>query len=383
MMRDRENALSQLLRRAAEALDMPEHLHKEAVQKYGEVGQYLGDADSPLSINFLEIYHQGSFRLGTINRPLTDKDEFDIDLVCHLQLKKQNISQKELKQRVGDRLKQKEEYRRILTEGRRCWTLDFEDRFHMDVLPAIPDEEGRKDSILITDRELTHWQHSDPKGYADWFLKRMPPLLFAEEREMLAKALQVEIEEVPEWKVKTPLQRAVQLLKRHRDLHFQHDRKDQPVSIIISTLAAWAYTGQADLYESLVHLAREMPVYIEKRNGVYWVANPVNPAENFADKWQEYPQRREKFFTWLKKVETDVTAALDTQGIPGVTAVLGPSFGESIVAKAVQGLGNTAYQQREAGKLYISTGTGMLAAAGPTIVKSHAFHGEVDETENN
>lgn len=378
MPRERENELSQLLLRAAEALDMPEHLYKEATRQYKEVGQFLGAPDSPLNTTFLEIYLQGSARIGTLNRPDTDKDEYDFDCVSYLQLKKESVTQKELKQRIGDRLKQNDFYRRILTEGRRCWTLNFDGRLYLDILPAIPDEEGRKDSILVTDRKLVQWQHSDPKGYAEWFLNRMPLQLFADERETLAKALQVEIEEVPEWKVKTALQRAVQLLKRHRDLHFINDREDQPISIIITTLAAVAYTGQANLFDALVGIVRKMRDYIEVRDGVYWVANPMNPAENFADKWQEYPRRREKFYAWVEKVETDVLAALQTNGIPGLTAALAPSFGESVMAKAVEGWGNSLYRQRETGKLRMATGTGVLGIVGATAVKGHTFHGDTD-----
>ena len=381
MTGDREEHLSQLLRFTAEALDIPERLRQEAVLKYEEVGLWLGAADSSLKSNSPEIYHQGSFRLGTIIRPLTDKDEYDIDLVCLLQFKKQSITQTEFKKRVGDRLRQNEEYRKTLKEGRRCWTLNFESRFHMDVLPAIPDEEGRKDSILITDKELTLWQHSDPKGYADWFGTQMK-VVFEEERQALAKALQVDIEEVPDWKVKTPLQRSIQLLKRHRDLHFQKDREDKPVSIIISTLAALAYTGQANLFEALVHTVRGMPDCIKKRNGVYWVANPVNPAENFADKWREHPQRQDKFFAWLKKVEADVIMALETRGIPEIATALGSSFGEAVMVKAAKGLGGAAYQQRQAGKLHMASGTGTLGSVGVTSVRSHTFHGGVDETKS-
>lgn len=264
----REDQLGQVLRLAAEALDMPEGLYQEAKQKYEEVGLWLGAVSSSLNSSLPEIYPQGSFRLGTMIRPLTDRDEYDIDLVCLLQLKKQSLSQEELKKRVGDRLKQHGEYRRVLEEGRRCWTLNFQDQFHMDVLPAIPDEEGRKDSILITDKALTHWQHSDPKGYADWFWTRMK-VVFEEEKRALAKALQADIEDVPDWKVKTPLQRAIQLLKRHRDFHFQKGQEDKPVSIIISTLATLAYAEQANLFEALADIVRRMPGYIEKRNGVF------------------------------------------------------------------------------------------------------------------
>lgn len=43
---------------------------------------------------------------------------------------------------------------------------------------------------------------------------------------------------------------------------------------------------------------------MKNRNGKWWVQNPVDPDENFADKWNEYPERREAFMQWLKKVET-------------------------------------------------------------------------------
>jgi hypothetical protein len=381
MTRDREEQLSQLLRLAAEALDMPDVLYLEAVRQYEEVGEWLGALTSPLQDNSPAIYPQGSAILGTINAPLLATDEYDIDLVCLLQLVRQSISQKELKKRVGDRLRQNEGYRKVLAEGRRCWTLNFKGRFHMDVLPAIPDDEGRRESILITDKELTRWQHSDPKGYAAWFWERMR-VVFEEEKRALAKAMQADIEDVPDWKIKTPLQRSVQLLKRHRDVHFQSDHDDKPVSIIISTLAARAYTGQVDLYDALVQIVCEMPNFIENRNGVYWVANPVNDAENFADKWKHHPQRRDKCFAWLKKVHADLITALEKRGISEITATLGASFGQSVMVKAAKGLGDAVYQQRRDGKLRMAAGTGVLSSVGITSVRSHTFHGGVDETKS-
>jgi hypothetical protein len=376
-----EQQLSHLLRLAADALDMPEALYLEVVQKYWEVGEWLGAPESPLQGNFPIIYPQGSALLGTINAPISAVDEYDIDLVCLLQLKRESISQADLKKRIGDRLREHEEYQKLLAEGRRCWILNYKGRFHMDILPAIPDDEGRKDSILITDRELTRWQHSDPKGFAAWFWDRMK-VVFDKEKRALAKALQAEIEEVPDWKVKTPLQRSIQLLKRHRDLHFKNDRDDKPVSIIISTLAALSYAGQDDLYSTLLHVVETMPSYIERRKDVYWVANPINDMENFADKWQQHPQRKEKFFAWLTKVHDDLNAASKTRGIQGLTAILGPSFGESVMAKAAKGLGESAYKEGQAGRLSVTAGTGMLSSVGASSVRSHTFYGGMPETES-
>jgi len=372
--------LGQLLDNAAVILDIPPDLYEKAVKKYEEVGGWLGDVDSALQPAQPVIYPQGSFRLGTIIRPLTDSDEYDVDLVCLLHLKKQSVSQEDLKSRIGRRLKQKGEYREVLTEGRRCWTLDYDGQFHMDILPAIPDEQGIDHSILITDKELVRWQHSDPKNYSAWFWDRMRTAVIREKR-ALAEELKAQVEDVPDWKVRTPLQRAVQLLKRHRDLYFQDDQDDKPASIILTTLAAKAYLGQDDVLETLSYLARMMPNFIEIREGVHWVENPVNRHENFADKWKDHPTRRDKFFTWLGQVEADLSETFEKRGLHQITESLGRSFGNTVMTKAAAALGRDALAQRQAGKLFMTPGVGTLGSAGSISVRSHNFYGGLDEDE--
>ena len=232
--------LSDLLGYVAETLDIPDYLYEDAVLKYEDVGAWLATEDSDLAKYSPEVYPQGSFRLGTMIKPLSDNDDYDIDLVCHLTIKKESTTQNGLKQMVGDRLKKRKDLERVLDECRRCWTLDYPRQFHMDVLPAIPNFERPPSGILLTDTELRAWQRSNPIRYADWFYDRMK-VIFREKRAALAESLRLSIEEVPQWRVKTPLQRVVQLLKRHRDLYFQQDQDDKPVSIIITTLAAQAY----------------------------------------------------------------------------------------------------------------------------------------------
>ena len=380
--------LSKLLQHAAEYLDIPDHLYEEAVAKYEEVGNWIEDQDSEIGRNPPEVYAQGSFRLGTVVRPLTDKDEYDIDLVYRRDLKKESTTQKKLKEEAGEHLRSYILYKEgegddapELNEGRRCWTFTYGDRFHMDVLPAIPDTEGQPKSILVTDKNLREWQFSNPIGYAEWF-KSCMRTRFLEERGRVAMVLKEAAERVPEWKVKTPLQRAVQLLKRHRDHYFQNDPNDRPVSIIITTLAAQAYDNQTNLYDALLVIVHDMPKYIEDRDGVAWVANPVNSKENFADKWQSNPDRAEKFYAWLEQVEADFTAALSQDGIPKIVNLLGESLGRTTMIKAASAFGEELQKQRISGNLAMSAGTGMLLAGGGVKVKEHTFYGEVDEAED-
>jgi len=164
-------------------------------------------------------------------RPFDTKCDYDTDLVCVLERKKESVTQADLKDMLGNRIRENAEYAKVLSPSRRCWNLSFPKQFHMDVLPSIPNTDQVPNGILLTDTELLHWQKSNPIDYADWFYDSMRPQV-VEFRESLAKSMSLNIEDVPEWQGKTPLQRAVQILKRHRDVRFQKDPENRPVSII-------------------------------------------------------------------------------------------------------------------------------------------------------
>lgn len=328
-----ESRLSDLLAAIADQLDISEELYEEATLKYEEVGIWLAEDEEGLGPYSPEIYPQGSFRLGTVVRPVDPECDYDIDLVCHLDLRKESTTQKDLKDMVGKRLKESPVFSKILRPSRRCWNLDFPRQFHMDVLPAIANRERLPDGILLTDTELIRWQKSNPKEYANWFRRAMETQ-FVTKRAVLAEALNANIEDIPEWRVKTPLQRAVQLLKRHRDVYFAGDQENRPVSIIITTLAAHAYKNQDNVYDALAGLASDMPKYIEWRDGKWWVENPVEAGENFADKWNEKSSRRDAFVVWLNRIRNDAE-----QEIVGLTLRegvnrLGPQFGKNAVSNA-------------------------------------------------
>ena len=325
MFEERKKRFNDILEHLADFLDISETRFKEAEDHYRAVGQWLSKEDSPLAPYNPEIYPQGSFRLGTVIKPITDQDNYDIDLVCQLEISKNDVTQKQLKQMVGNRLKENETYARMLDkkEGRRCWTIHYADgaQFHMDILPAIPDdinfsiqigvpEVWAQHAVCITDKTFRNydvlydadWPRSNPRGYAEWFKERMK-IQFEIQKKFLAERMRASIEDVPEYRIKTTLQRSIQLLKRHRDVIFANDPDDKPISIIITTLAALAYDNQADLYEAIVSIVDGMPNHIQKIHNISWVPNPVNPQENFADKWLESPQKELKFKNWLLKAK--------------------------------------------------------------------------------
>jgi hypothetical protein len=103
-MIENKHDFSQLLKCIAESLDIPDSKYEDAVAKYEAVGKWLNANNSSLTLFKPIIYPHGSFRLGTMIKPYNDGDEYDIDLVCQLELSKDNVTQKQLKQMIGDRL---------------------------------------------------------------------------------------------------------------------------------------------------------------------------------------------------------------------------------------------------------------------------------------
>jgi hypothetical protein len=372
-----------------ESLDLSEALYQEARRKYSDLGEWLKSDHLERFRSDAQIYPQGSMRLGTSVRPVHPEDEYDVDLVYCREIKKESTTQDQLKAELGDQLNRYTDYLRRtgemvpnLVHGRRCWTLEYRRQFHMDILPAIPDDEAAKnslrnieDGIKIADRDLLEWIPSNPKGYAEWFNQQQEELLL-ELRKMHAKEAEVEIEKIPLERVPTPLRRAVQILKRHRDFRFKDNPDDKPISIIITTLAASVYHGQTDLLEALTGIIAGMPEEIETLDGKYWIPNPVNPGENFADKWGEKPEKAEIFKDWLIQVDRDIQQALVQSGIHKVAENFTPVFGESVVTQAFNRYGDQMLEQRKSGRLKIATGSGILGTTGSREVPQHTNYGK-------
>ena len=291
-MFEKASILSKSLEQFAEELDVPESKYLEAKKRYEGVGEWLGKDDSPLSKYGPEIYSQGSFCLGTVIKPITNKDEYDVDLVCFLSnLKKESTSQEQLKRMVGDCLKANETYKRLLDlEGQRCWTLNYANEFHMDILPTIADDVLRAnggllaDAVLITDKNRIankdpEWPKSNPKGYTKWFQSRQESVFIAL-RKRLAESAKASVDDIPEYRVKTPLQQTIQILKRHRDIYYSRKKNDcKPISIIITTLAASLYKGQDNVYNAIYDILFGINDNAVKQAGKFYIPNPANPGE--------------------------------------------------------------------------------------------------------
>jgi len=381
-MTDKEKMLGVILSRIADEINITPTMQEKAVKSYQAVGEWLGDG-----IKYdVRIMPQGSMNLGTVIRPIDDSDDYDMDLVCLLE-NGQALSLGSIKNLVGNRLKEHKLYSKMLErEGHRCWTMQY-DEFHMDILPCVPKYSFFSEPYL-TEIKLTHKNDQDvyeprfsnPYGYHEWFEKQMKVQLDLEKR-VYAQKNKIEIDKVPTYLVRTPLQKTIQILKRHRDICFQDDSDNAPISIIITTLAALAYDGESNVYEAICNILNNMHRYIECRNGVYWIQNPVMADENFADKWSVEPEKKTAFFFWLAKAKKElITNPLENiGGLANIADGYKSILGKAPVERAIKTLGDETRAARASGSLYVnglSGGLSLQKTASSRPVKEHTFFGE-------
>jgi len=323
-----------ILEKIVELLELPDFAYEKARKRYDDLGQWLVRDDSTVKDNDPHIFPQGSFRLGTAIKPLNKNEEYDLDLVCKLRvgITERSHTQEDLKRLVRYEIESYRIARKIkapIKEKHRCWCLEYQDdiSFHIDIVPCIPASDSRRTLIFesmqkageniciarevsdltvsITDDRhhcyryiCDDWNISNPEGYAKWFESRMNQAQYM----LLEKA---QVDDIPLFKKKTPLQKVIQLLKRHRDKMFKIDENVKPTSIVISTLAARAYQGEADIESALENILDKMRKFINSSRPK--VPNPVNPEEDFADRWSMPKYKdldlEEIFYFWLEEAQ--------------------------------------------------------------------------------
>ncbi|UPW06903.1 nucleotidyltransferase (plasmid) [Rhodococcus pyridinivorans] len=369
--------LDQLLVGGLRELDITSVERDAVVQRYEELGVVLDELwASTRGAN--KVFAQGSFMLGTVVRNVNRNDDIDIDLVAVRDIAKASISQEELKDEVGSAVRlyatrAVSDFPEV-EESSRCWTLTWPG-MHMDVLPAIPNTEAAGDNLLITDKDVHRWLPSNPLGYAEWFRTQARRRLMAS-HEMEEKRL--EVQQVPEWRQRSVLQRAVQALKRHRDIHFS-DRPDQrPSSIVLTTLAAHAYRGGTDLHQVLRQIVASMPEHLHEEAGHWSLPNPAQPNENFTEYWATEPQRAARFFEWLDAAATTFSGLETKSGLDQTIPFLKEAFGSRFATGAVQTLAGDLRNARDDGSLRLHTNSGLRVApdsATTRRVRGHSFAG--------
>lgn len=339
-----KNDLNAIYERIAQAIDINEKLFDQAEEYYKKLGNWMDKETPDYKIT---IYPQGSFALGTVIKPISEQDEYDLDLVCQFD-DYYGLDAKALKVKIVKPLLDRFDEVEKIVEKRRCWQVVYKNsrNFHMDIIPSIDEVTY----IAITDKnednQSYEYMGSNPKGYIEWFnsrkLVRYKAIKEALELKNRKDKFMAEVEPIKEYKLKTPLQKAIQILKRHRDMMFKDDTENcAPISIIITTIAAQLYQNEDNIYDALKAFLEGAKPYIDscKKNGKYYIENPSytgEEKENFAEKWNDHPNRADAFFEWIEQAKTNLIDSIDLfDNKTDIAGILGISLGENMVQKVV------------------------------------------------
>ena len=355
--------LSFLLDGICRAIQLTATQQEDAKQKYEAVSSWLSAPGSALRAFDPQVFPQGSVAIGTTVKPVAREDH-DVDSVALLQARFDPMGLYEL---VRDRLKEHSYYRTILELKKRCVRLNYAGDIHLDVLPAQPRRRMTATGLLVPDRELQAWSPTDPKGFIAWFrgISRRP-----------YDEVRLGVEPLPETEdadSKTPLQRAVQLLKRRRDIVFDGDQHAAR-SIVLTTLAARYYRRERTVIEALAAALGGIALAISASPGILVVPNPTLPDENFGDGWDAYSYAQFKRF--VRRFQSEVADLQALSGTEEISRKLAVMFGERPTSKAVERWGEQLRHDREAKRLHVgSIGLLNVAGRGTQPVPQHNFDG--------
>jgi hypothetical protein len=362
--------LDQLLDYSCRELQLSATHHQDAEQHYRAVGDWLAAKDSPLHRLSPIIYPQGSFRIGTTVLPIA-RNEHDLDFVCEMNIDCARTPAVSALDAVEERLAAHGTYRPMIERMKRCIRLNYAGAFHMDILPAAPAPVRYGTEVQVPDGKLEAWKPSNPKGYAEWFEGR--GRLLAED---LIKKSRIEaMPAIQALEEKTPLQRAVQLMKRARDRFFAKDPDAGPRSIVLTTLAGHAYAGQATPAVTLRDILTWMSEQAARFPYGLVVRNPANDQEILSEQWAGKPAAYADFRRWLQWLAAEWNKVLAAGSIPATERQLAALFGDEIVKAALRKHAADTETLRKGGGLSVAR-NGALGTAGISSVRPNTFYGK-------
>lgn len=297
---------------AAHAISLPEGLYRTITDRYNTLQEILQAADDPV-LQRAHVFAQGSIRLRTAIRPApgAEGELATVDADAVIWLENADYAQSDhvlraIEKRFSEGSRVETPIRK-LRRGIRIVYADEAPGFHIDVTPArnisantLSEGHG---ALQVPDREQG-WKASSPIAYSDWLhrvgslslqVMVMDAMNFREG--VVVKASQEDMPAYGEYIDANVLRAAIKLLKRHRDLWALRNATltdYRPISAVLTTLAARAYEKMVHEavvrsplrpLDALLQLIRLMPTFIVGGPGTWCVQNPVDPGENFAEKW--------------------------------------------------------------------------------------------------
>ena len=369
----RETQIDNLLNEMAKEVQLDETRYKRMTASYEAIKKWIESDEKFFRPYKYEVYPHGSVRIFTTVKPI-GKDEFDLDIVIHFKDNKMLHNPLKIYTELKRRLNENETYRKILEAKSRVLRLNYAGDFHMDLMSGIQDSPFDENKIRVPDRELGDWVSSNPRGYAGWFIAKAN----LAEASLLEKALRAEKIQTDDFNNKKPLQRAVQLIKRYRDIYFDEDGSYKTRSIILTTIAGQLYSGEESIFETIDNIITKIQLEFRLPQRLK-ILNPVNAEEDFTDKWDEEPKYYEAFKKFVAHLYTEWQKLKEENGVIEESKIFKGLFGDKLIENIQLRESGVIEEIRKKGALGVNRDTGIISSSinsKNNYIKNNTFFGE-------
>ncbi len=369
----RATQIDNLLNEMAKEVQLDETRYKRMIVSYEAIKKWIESDEVFFKPFKYEVYPHGSVRIFTTVKPI-GKDEFDLDIVIHFKDNTILHTPMKIYTELKRRLSEHETYKKILEAKSRVIRLNYSGDFHMDLMSGIQDNPYDENKIRVPDRELGKWVSSNPRGYADWFMAKAN----LAESSLLEKALRAEKIQADDFNNKKPLQRAVQLIKRYRDIYFEKDGSYKTRSIILTTIAGQLYSGEESIFETVDNIITKIRAEFRFPERLK-ILNPVNSEEDFTDKWDIEPEYYEAFKKFVAHLYTEWQKLKEENGVIEESKIFKGLFGDKLVERVQLRESEVIGEIRKNGGLGVIRDTGIISNSTSSkndSVKKNTFFGE-------
>jgi hypothetical protein len=283
--------------------------HDKAVGRFQTMRDWIDREASPLHGRVRLMYPQGSMAIGATIARVSDKEEYDIDVMVDLDIPAGSDPQAVLDMLFEViRGEKGSRYFDMTIRHTRCVCVSYEDGMHVDLTPAvlIALQTPRTSTIFHSKPEDPQVEDcrllANPWGLAEWFKEKTPKdedfaryfekrSLAFDSRKVIARA---PAEPVPDQEPAYRKSRALialQLIKRWRNVLFSRRdrlRLRRPPSVLLSKLIADNANRTWTLSEELEHQAACMLARLESEKTWGRLIHEVNPRcemDVLTDRW--------------------------------------------------------------------------------------------------
>lgn len=377
-----DEQINDLLNRIGFKLQLNDSRRERAERSYNSLCEWIERDEVYFNKYNLDFYAQGSYRTKTTVKPFA-KEEFDLDFVMEVDGKWSNEDPLIILEHLKRRLKENNIYKDNIEVKRRCVRVNYANEFHIDILPAFPEDIYSLDEkIRVPDRKIKDWTCSNPKGYSKWFDRCCNKI----NRELYEKRVVASVEPIPEtepYEYIEPLRRAVQLIKRFRDVYYKDKSIDAPKSIIITTLSGMHYNGESSEYEAILNILKGIYLSINNSNGRHIeIFNPMNTEEELSEVWKEKNALYKDFCNFINYFYNRWLSLMKLESFEEKALILQELFGETISKSVITEQAQYINKVRQKGNLGVDKNNGILMPINEKtkqnlrVVPKNTFYGE-------